>query len=535
MDRNITIEGGILRVDGDRQLLRAAEIHNSSSSTRSAITASFERVAGLGADTVLAPVAWDLLEPEEGVFDFDLIDCMTEVAEKLNLDLVPLWFGSWKNASSSYVPRWVKLDPTRFPRAETTSGPVEVLSPFSQANVAADANAFSSLMRRLAETGSSRVTMVQVENEVGLLRDSRDRGPDADAEWNRAVPERMLRLVEDNAELACHDEWLAAGAPRQGSWHEIFGDSERGGEAFMAFGFSRYVDQVAAAGAQWLKVPMFVNAWLDADATVEGTTDEAAVALGGGQRPGAYPSGGPVLGVAEIWQEFAPSLSFLAPDIYFGDFEAFARDYARRNSALFIPEMRRDSLGAAQMFAAIGEYRAIGASVFGADSFRSLEESVAITDAYALLQVLADSLKVYPQARTHGFCLTAERPAVSCTFGDLTVEVTTEDPFGIARPTYPAYLILAEEAPGRVLALGRGVSIRCHRFGAPLAVLTADELGTGNQLGHVVRRLGGDETAAGSGIQFMPLGGGPGNGSFPIPGIAEFTGAVRIEFYAPVG
>src|SRR4051794_37385970 len=106
--------GPYFAVDGAPFPVVGAEVHNSSSSTESAIAESFRAVRELGANTVLAPVAWDLLEPAEGVFNFTLLDAMIVTAEELGLRLIPLWFGSWKNAVSTYAPAWVKADSVRF-------------------------------------------------------------------------------------------------------------------------------------------------------------------------------------------------------------------------------------------------------------------------------------------------------------------------------------------------------------------------------------------------------------------------------------
>ena len=56
---------------------------------------------------------------------------------------------------------------------------IEVLSPFSDANRDADARAFAALMRHVKEVDGREhtVIMIQVENEVGMHGDSRDRSP----------------------------------------------------------------------------------------------------------------------------------------------------------------------------------------------------------------------------------------------------------------------------------------------------------------------------------------------------------------------
>ena len=74
-------------------------------------------------NTVLAGVSWTQIEPQEGKFDFTVVDGIIRDARSHNLHLVPLWFASWKNSLSSYPPDWVKKDFERFPRAQIVGGP----------------------------------------------------------------------------------------------------------------------------------------------------------------------------------------------------------------------------------------------------------------------------------------------------------------------------------------------------------------------------------------------------------------------------
>ncbi|MET0974750.1 MAG: beta-galactosidase, partial [Leifsonia sp.] len=194
---------------GRPALLLGGQVHNSSSSSVEAIASSFAHVRRLNGNAVFAPVSWALTEPEEGVLDFTLVDAMLDHARRNDLRLVLLWFGAFKNAASTYAPRWVRADDTRFPRAvlETSGVPVfsyagatpkPVLSVFCPELREADATAFEALLRHLdrADTDDT-VAMIQVENETGLLGDSRDRGPLARAAWESAVPARgSLALLQ---------------------------------------------------------------------------------------------------------------------------------------------------------------------------------------------------------------------------------------------------------------------------------------------------------------------------------------------------
>jgi beta-galactosidase GanA len=189
--------GGYLAVDGKPFPVIGAEVHNSSSSSIPAIEASFTTVQELGANTVLAPVAWDPLEPSEGAFDFTLLDRMIHAARELGLRLIPLWFGSWKNAVSTYVPAWVKTDVARFPRSQLSDGSrVEQVTPFGMAARDADAFAFAALLRHIREVDADRtVIAIQVENEIGLLGDSRDRSAFAEHAFASPVPAAVVKAI----------------------------------------------------------------------------------------------------------------------------------------------------------------------------------------------------------------------------------------------------------------------------------------------------------------------------------------------------
>jgi beta-galactosidase GanA len=170
-------------VDGAPFLILGGELHNSSASSLEYMRPIWPRLQQMNLNTVLAVVSWGEVEPREGAFDFTVVDGLIREAQRHRMHLVLLWFGSWKNGVSHYAPAWVKGDYRRFPRARLTTGTTEVFSTLSENNREADARAFSAFMRHLREVDSQShtVLMVQVENEVGLLGDSRDRSAAADA------------------------------------------------------------------------------------------------------------------------------------------------------------------------------------------------------------------------------------------------------------------------------------------------------------------------------------------------------------------
>ena len=69
-----------LMVDDAPYLIIGGELHNSSSSSLAYMEPIWDRLKALHLNTVLAVVAWELVEPEEGIFDFSLVDGLIEQA-----------------------------------------------------------------------------------------------------------------------------------------------------------------------------------------------------------------------------------------------------------------------------------------------------------------------------------------------------------------------------------------------------------------------------------------------------------------------
>lgn len=346
-----------LIVDGKPYLVLGGETQNSSTSDLAYVAPIWPKLKAMNLNTVLVPVAWETIEPQEGRFDFANLDGLLKGAREHDLRLVLLWFGSWKNTYSSYVPAWVKRDQARFPRVQTADGRgTERLSPFATAARDADTRAFAQLMRHLRAVDGTRHTVlfVQVENEVGVIPESRDRSPAAEQAFAAAVPDVLMRHLGErratlNPELRA--AWEAAGARTSGTWSQVFGDGGMTDALFMSWYYATFIERVTAAGKAEYPLPMFTNAAL----------------IRPNYEPGQYNSGGPVPFALDIWKAGAPSLDFLSPDIYFDDYAHWSSAYARPDNVVFVPEARGGAVGAANALYTFGALRGIGFSPFGID------------------------------------------------------------------------------------------------------------------------------------------------------------------------
>lgn len=486
-----------LIVDGKPFLIIGGELHNSSSSQLEYMQPIWDRLVALNLNTVLAAVFWELMEPEEGIFNFDLIDGLIQEARNHGLRLIFLWFGSWKNGTSSYIPAWMKQDYSRFPRVKLDNGQsIEVLSNLSEANQQADCKAFAALMRHLREVDGNNhtVIMVQVENEVGVLGDSRNRSNEANQAFNSPVPQELIeQLQQHRHELSAMilERWASTGFKASGSWEEIFGSGPESDELFMAWNYARYVDSVAAAGKAEYALPMFVNAWLNYSRL----------------KPGGWPSGGPVPHNLDIWLAAAPHLDLFCPDIYFDDFQQWCQQYTRRNNPLFIPETLLNEACASNIFYAIGQHNALGTSPFAVDGPEN-PAHISLGKSYALLTQMAPLILEHQgKGEMTGFILDKEHPSVTRELGAYELEISLDQIFGYTAER--GYGLVIATGPDTFVGAGHGFRVIFRpKTASPthVGIATVDEGKYQNGQWTPGRRLNGDETAGGLAWRFLETG-----------------------------
>jgi len=493
-----------LIVDDKPFLILGGELGNSSASSLEYMKPIWPKLVQMNLNTVLAPVYWEMMEPQEGKYDFTLVDGLVDNAREHNLRLVLLWFGSWKNSMSCYAPEWIKKDQQRFLRARLKTGEaMEIMSVFCEEGRNADAHAFAALMRHLRQIDSDKhtVLMIQVENEVGMLEDARDYSDAANKAFIQPVPKELIDYLVKHKDLLTpelYSIWKKGGFKTDGNWEKVFGKSLATDEIFMAWHYARYIEFVASAGKAEYSLPMYVNAAL----------------IRPGYKPGRYPSAGPLPHLIDIWRAGAPVIDFLSPDIYFANFAEWCQKYHQSANPLFIPEADRKPDCAANVFYAVGAHDAIGFSPFSIESIEN-PESAPVTKSYNLLSQLSPLILEHQgQGTMTGMLLDKKTPVQEITLGNYKLTVSHDYTWKYSSgpkdtDSWPraAGLLISTGADEYVIA-GTGLIITfapAEKIKAKAGIIRIEE-GTyseGEWIGG--RRLNGDESHQGRHLR-IPMG-----------------------------
>ena len=498
-----------LIVNGKPFLMLAGELHNSSTSNAAFMRPIWQQMKDKNLNTVIAAATWELVEKEQGKFDFALIDSMVLGARNQGLHLIIIWFGSWKNGGSTYMPSYIKKDFKKYPRVKDASNKtLEILSPFSDETCSADAAAFRAMMKhiRSIDEKEQTVIMVQVENEVGVLNAPRDFSEAANKQFSAPVPKEIITyLSKNNNNLmpTLTAVWQANGAKTQGNWEAVFGKGSYNKNAdwktpfyyteelFMAYQYAQYIGKIAAAGKEEYALPMFVNAWQKQPE---------------GAYPGKYPSGGPLPDVMDMWRAGAPAIDMIVPDIYIPQFKWVCEQYHQLGNSLLIPETRGGELGAARAFYAFGAHDALCFSPFGIDGDYLIDDH--LKESYKQLQQLKELiLQNQGKGTMTGVLLDTTEQVQNIQLGGYKIEVKLQ--------TWPvknkmAGAIIINAAPDEFIIAGKGFDVLFTPVlpaDLPLAAIDfVDEGLFRDGIWIKGRRLNGDETHtstfSGSGLKF---------------------------------
>lgn len=496
----IVMENGAsqLIVHGKPYLMLGGELGNSSAGTEAQADAILPRLSALHVNTVLMPVAWEQIEPTEGHFDFRLLDHWIDVARNNRMHLVLLWFGSWKNGFSDYAPAWVKANTRRFPRARAIDGtPLDILSTFGAETLRLDSRAFAALMAHLRTSDSQQtVLMVQVENEVGVVGDRRDRSVEADRAFAGDVPPSLIQALlakreRLTPELATHFN------PQGHTWKEVFGDAAD--EAFMVWRYATYADAVASAGKQQYALPMYMNAQLPAPL----------------ERAGEYPSGASYPYYQQIYQAIATHIDFYAPDIYWPEFARWVQHYQALGNPAFVPEAKIESAPYNALFL-YGEAKGFGFCPFGIDSLNPPKDQhdaqPLMMQVYGALNQLGDEL---PQAqasgRTRGLVLhaTSPRPTQTVSLGGYLFTAALSRSWPDKRLlTNDGAMLVLQSRSDEFYVIGSGLTVTMTRdpdVDARVAgIASIEEISRKVGDWKVERRLNGDQSNQGRQLSMDP-------------------------------
>lgn len=408
-----------LIVNNQPFLVLGGELGNSSASSRVFMQPVWTKLQAIHLNTVLMPVYWELIEPEENKFDFTLVDSLVSDASNNHLHLVLLWFGTWKNSMSCYVPEWMKKDTKRFTRTIDKQGrSIEIISAFSKEALDADCKAFTALMNHIKATDADRQTviMVQVENEVGMLGTAKETTDNALQLFNQQVPAALMQYLQSNKDRLVpelKEKWSRQGYRAKGTWQEVFGSDLATDEIFQAYYYALYVDKVAAAGKAAYNIPMYVNTALNRP----------------GVLPGDYPSAGPLPQVIDIWKMAAPHIDLLAPDFYNPDTKYWCDLYTRHNNVLFIPEIRFDSSDGAKALFTIGHYHSLGFSPFAVE--RGSDKAIdALQKTYPILAQLTSFIVQSTASQLDGVLLDKQNMTDTLSFGNYVFKVSHDNTLG---------------------------------------------------------------------------------------------------------
>jgi beta-galactosidase GanA len=478
-----------LIVDGKSFIITGGELGNSAASSTAYMKPLWVNLEKLNLNTVIAPVYWELMEPQENRFDFKLVDDLLTDARKHHMKLVLLWFGTWKNSMSCYVPEWMKTNQDRFPRTQNTAGTsAEIITPFSKNALEADKKAFVKLMQHLKsiDANNHTVLMVQVENEIGMLPEARDHSAKANVAFAQPVPAALIDYLETNKDKLLpeiKEKWQANGVKTTGTWEDIFGKGIATDEIFMAWYYGVYVEEIVKAGKNVYPLPMYLNAALNAP----------------GRKPGEYPSAGPLPHLMDIWKAAVPSVDMLSPDFYNPDFKHWNDLYTRNSNVLFIPEHRFEAGVDAKAFYAIGHYHAIGFSPFAIES-KAKPWGESLSKAYAIIHQLQPEISNAKPENVEGVLLNKTEDSVQLKMGaylltvkhDFTLSWSVKPKDG-DWPLVGGIIVAVSENEFYVGGTGIVITFKPLTKGERAGILRVDEGTFVNGVWTPGRRLNGDE------------------------------------------
>ena len=274
----------------------------------------FEHIIRMGLNTVFFPIRWFTFEPQEGRYDFTIIDHALRRCTEHSLYMSLLWFGTNQGGGLNPAPAWFRDDTTRFRRVRDAAGNGHIkLCPLSKEGLAVEKKSMETLLRHIAETDRDRrVIFMQVENEPCLEMKSQPRRPgELIDSWSFRCHCPVCNEAFANS---CLDEWDFSATSLAGYFRDLLQDQK-----------------------SIHPLLTYTNFLLNP------------------QRPGED---------LDIWLATAPQLDLIGIDYYgfcSADLDFAMRFFNRGRNALFVAEHSTESVGdaAANVFRAICGHGAI--------------------------------------------------------------------------------------------------------------------------------------------------------------------------------
>ncbi|MDD3334426.1 MAG: beta-galactosidase [Eubacteriales bacterium] len=314
----------VLYVDNQPFLILGFQLNCDSCYDPDVIDKLMRNARAMGCNTVALLLYWRLIEPQESVFDYSILDSMLQSANKHDLRIVLVWFGSYKNATMHYAPDWIINDHETYRRVHAANGDeIPYVACYNCGElIEKDKRAVTNVFAHLRDKDTTqRVILFQVNNETGLLGGtSRCHCP------------------------VCEERYHEKDYPA------LYG--QRADEAFSAECLLAFQEQIAESAKAVYPLPCYMNAWLAFP-----TPDS----IGGF----TYPAGGPNYRVLDVYVEQKKYIDFVSPDIYvpsYRDFHRVCRDYKRLGNPLYVAEHALGSTSRAykNVYYAFGEFASLG-------------------------------------------------------------------------------------------------------------------------------------------------------------------------------